>query len=62
MKHPFFKPIIDNKDFTVLMTKLVIAMVLAEVESSKISFDGRIDAGSIRNKMNRILQDLAAQS
>lgn len=62
MKHPFFKPFIDNKDFTVLMTKLVIAMVLAEVESSKISFDGRIDAGAIRNKMNRILQDLAAQS
>lgn len=62
MKHPFFKPFIDNKDFTVLMTKLVIAMVLSEVEAMKISFDGRIEAGAIRNKMNKILQDLAAQS
>lgn len=62
MKHPFFKPFIDNKDFTVLMTKLVIAMALSEVEAMKISFDGRIEAGAIRNKMNKILQDLAAQS
>lgn len=62
MKHPFFKPFIDNKEFTVIMTKLVIAMILAEVEAVKISFDERIDAGAIRNKMNKILQDLAAQT
>jgi len=62
MKHPFFKPFIDNKEFSVVMTKLVIALVLAEVESLKISYDGRIDAGAIRNKMNRILQDLASQA
>lgn len=61
MKHPFFKPFIDNKDFTVLMTKLVIAMILAEVEALRISYDGRIDASDIRNKMNRILQDIASQ-
>lgn len=62
MKHPFFKPFIDNKEFSVVMTKLVIAMALAEVEALKTSYDGRIDAGAIRNKMNRILQDIAAQS
>lgn len=62
MKHPFFKPFIDNKEFSVVMTKLVIAMILAEVEAMKISYDGRIDAGAIRNKMNKILQDLATQA
>ncbi|WP_340028671.1 ATP-binding protein [Paenibacillus sp. FSL H7-0940] len=62
MKHSFFKPFIDNKEFSVIMTKLVIAMVLSEVEALKISFDGRIEASSIRNKMNRILADLSLQT
>lgn len=44
------------------MTKLVIAIILAEVEALKISYDGRIEASSIRNKMNKILADLALQS
>lgn len=62
MRHAFFKPFIDNKDFSVVMTKLVIAIILAEIESVKISYDGRIEASSIRNKMNKILTDLALQS
>jgi hypothetical protein len=62
MKHPFFKPFIDNKDFSIVMTKLVIAMILAEVEALKISYDGRIESSSIRNKMNKILEDIALQS
>ncbi|AJY74295.1 ATP-binding protein [Paenibacillus beijingensis] len=62
MKHAFFKPFIDNKEFSVVMTKLVIAIILAEVEALKISYDGRIEASSIRNKMNKILADLALQS
>ncbi|WCR24866.1 ATP-binding protein [Paenibacillus thiaminolyticus] len=62
MKHTFFKPFIDNKEFSVVMTKLVIAIILAEVEALKISYDGRIEASSIRNKMNKILADLALQS
>ncbi|MDP4095780.1 ATP-binding protein [Paenibacillus sp. P96] len=62
MKHAFFKPFIDNKEFSVIMTKLVIAIILAEIESLKISHDGRIEASSIRNKMNQILSDLALQS
>lgn len=62
MKHPFFKPFIDHKEFSVVMTKLVIAMVLAEVEALKISYDSRIEASAIRIKMNKILADLAMQS
>lgn len=62
MKHTFFKPFIDNKEFSVVMTKLVIAIILAEVEALKISYDGRIEASSIRNKMNKILADLAIKS
>ena len=62
MRHAFFKPFIDNKDFSVVMTKLVIAIILAEIESVKISYDGRIEGSSIRNKMNKIFMDLALQS
>ncbi|REK74837.1 ATP-binding protein [Paenibacillus paeoniae] len=62
MRHTFFKPFIDNKEFSVVMTKLVIAIILAEIEALKISHDGRVEASSIRNKMNNILADLALQS
>ncbi|MGC4018563.1 MAG: ATP-binding protein [Muricomes sp.] len=45
LKHAFFKPFTENKDFLAIMTKLVIAMVLAEIDSLIISSDGRIEAG-----------------
>lgn len=58
LKHAFFKPFTENKDFIAVMTKLVIAMVLAEVDSLIISSDGRIEAGAIRRKMNSILEQI----
>jgi len=59
LKHAFFKPFTENKDFLTTMTKLVIAMVLAEIDSLNISSDGRIGAGDIRHKMNLILEQIA---
>ena len=58
LKHVFFKPFNENKDFLAIMTKLVIAMVLAEIDSLIISRDGRIEAGDIRRKMNSILEQI----
>ena len=60
MKHPFFKPLIDNKEFSQLMIRLVIAIVLAEIEACKISFDGRVDTTDIRMQMNKILEELSS--
>lgn len=60
MKHPFFKPLINNKEFSQLMVRLVIAIVLAEIEASKISYDGRVATTDIRIKMNKILEELSS--
>lgn len=60
MKHPFFKPLIDNKEFSHLMIRLVIAIILAEIEASKISFDGRVNTTDIRMRMNKILEELSS--
>lgn len=58
LKHAFFKPFTENKDFLAIMTKLVLAMVLAEIDSLIISRDGRIEAGDIRRRMNSILEQI----
>lgn len=58
LKHAFFKPFTENKDFLAIMTKLIIAMVLAEIDSLIISHDGRIEAGDIRRRMNSILEQV----
>ena len=58
LKHAFFKPFNENKDFLSIMTKLVIAMVLAEIDALLVSSDGRIAASDIRRKMNSILEQV----
>ena len=58
LKHAFFRPFTESKDFLAIMTKLIIAMVLAEIDSLIISHDGRIEAGDIRRRMNLILEQV----
>jgi hypothetical protein len=58
MKHPFFKPLIEKREFLPIMTKMSIALVLAEIESQKLSDDGKIEASDIRMKMNEILESV----
>ena len=56
MRHGFFKPLIEKREFLPLMMRMSIALVLAEIESMNISFDGRIEPCAIRLKMNEILE------
>ena len=56
MRHPFFKPLIEKKEFMPIMMKIAVSMVLAEIESVMISPDGRIEPSAIRMKMNEILE------
>lgn len=56
MKHSFFKPLIEKKEFLPIMTRMCIALVLAEIESVMLSPDGRIEPCDIRLKMNEILE------
>ena len=56
MRHSFFKPLIEKREFLPIMTRMSIAMVLAEIESMLISPDGKIEPSAIRLKMNEILE------
>ncbi len=58
MKHSFFKPLIEKREFLPIMTRMSIALVLAEIESMSISHDGRIEPCDIRLKMNEILENV----
>lgn len=58
MKHPFFKPLIERREFLPIMTRMSIALVLAEIESLTLSPDGRIEPCDIRLKMNEILENV----
>lgn len=56
MRHAFFKPLIEKREFLPLMMRMSIALVLAEIESLSVSPDGRIEPCAIRLKMNEILE------
>lgn len=58
MRHAFFKPLIEKKEFLPIMMRMAIALVLAEIESITLSHDGRIDPSEIRLKMNDILEEV----
>lgn len=58
MKHPFFKPLIAKKEFMPIMMRMSIALVLAEIEASFLSSDGKINPSDIRIKMNDILENI----
>ena len=57
MKHPFFKPLINDSKFIAVMTKFVLSMAIAEIESIKMSTDGKIEPSDIRMKMNNLLEE-----
>lgn len=58
MRHAFFKPLIEKREFLPLMMRMSIALVLAEIESLNTSPDGRIEPCAIRLKMNEILESV----
>lgn len=58
MRHSFFKPLIEKPKFLPIMTRIAIALVLAEVESLRLSPNGMINTCDIRLKMNDILDSI----
>ena len=49
---------LGKKDFLPIMTRMCIALVLAEIESMSLSPDGKIEPCDIRLKMNEILENV----
>lgn len=58
MRHAFFKPLIEKREFLPIMIRMAIAMILAEIESMQLSPNGKIDPCDIRLKMNEILENV----
>ncbi len=58
MKHTFFRPLIEKREFLPIMAKMSIALVLAEIESLLFSSNGMIHPSDIRLKMNEILENV----
>jgi len=59
IRHPFFKPYIDEPAFLSVMEQFVFALSLAEIESMSISTDGNVPAATLRMKMNDLLKEVA---
>lgn len=58
MIHPFFSRLTANKDFIDVMTRFVLCLVIAEVESSiTATQDGKVEVDAIRLKMNKLLEE-----
>ena len=57
IKHPFFFPFIQKKDFLVVLAKFATALAIAEINSYQNSSDGKIDPSSIRIAMDKVLED-----
>lgn len=58
IRHPFFDPYIKDPKFLLIMQQFTFALALSEIESRRISVDGKIDASTIRMKMNEILKSI----
>lgn len=58
MRHSFFKPLIEKREFLPIMTRLSIALVLSEIESVMLSPNGLINPCDIRLRMNEILENV----
>lgn len=57
MRHAFFRPFIDKREFLPVMVRMSVALVLAEVEAQSISPDPeKINPHDIRYIMNDILE------
>lgn len=56
IRHPFFKPYIDDPDFLTIMEQFTFALALSEIESRRTGINGQIDPSVIRMKMNETLK------
>lgn len=56
-RHPFFDRIADDPDFMEVMQVFTFALALSEIESRRTE-DGKIDASTIRMRMNETLKSI----
>lgn len=56
IRHPFFKPYIDDPKFFEVMQQFIFALALSEIESKRTGVEGRILPNAIRSKMNETLK------
>lgn len=59
IRHPFFKPHIDEPAFLSIMEQFIFALALSEIETIKISVGGQVEPSAVRMRMNDILTDIA---
>ena len=58
IRHPFFKPYIDEPSFLSIMEQFVFALAVTEIDITQTSVDGMVNASAVRMKMNDILKNL----
>lgn len=56
IRHPFFKPYIDDPQFLELMQQFTFALALSEIESKRGSVEGKVLPSAVRTKMNETLK------
>ena len=58
IRHPFFKPYINEPNFLAIMEQFVFALTVTEIEITQTSENGMVSASAVRMKMNDILKNL----
>ena len=56
IRHPFFKPYIDDPVFLEIMESFTFALALSEIESIQTSVGGKVSPSTLRMKMNDTLK------
>lgn len=56
IRHPFFKPYIDDADFLSIMEQFIFAFSLAEIEAANTGINHKIEPSDIRMSMNDMLK------
>ena len=61
IRHPFFKPYVDEPDFLEFLQTFTFAFAVSEIETMNTSVDGKITPGAIRMKMNENLKAIVTE-
>ncbi len=56
IRHTFFYPFIQKKDFLNLLTKFATALVVAEINASLVATNGMVSPSSIRIEMGKVFE------
>lgn len=62
IRHPFFKPYIDDPKFLELMEHFIFSLTLSELQARKTGVNGLVNPGEIRMRMNDTLKAIKYQA